>query len=99
MAKKSALPDASAGGDRVMTSGHHDETHKPVGALYACMQCGKVTLRLTADAGRSEQTQTHMTSKDVRAVLSKLRQEIEQHRFDSMNSILTPARILGVPPA
>ena len=52
----------------------HVEGHVPLGQLYACMQCGKVTLRLINN-DRTEQFTTWMPTTEVRTFLSKLRND------------------------
>lgn len=52
----------------------HSEGHRPLGQLYACMECGKVTLRLINN-DRTEQFTTWMTMPEVRTYLSKLRND------------------------
>lgn len=52
----------------------HDEGHLPLGQLYVCMECGKVTLRLINN-NRTEQFTTWMTIAEVRTYLSKLRND------------------------
>ena len=60
--------------DLVVRPNHHAVDHMPVGQLFACMQCGKVTLRLINN-NRTEQFTTWMTIPEVRTYLSKLRND------------------------
>jgi len=52
----------------------HVEGHLPLGQLYVCLECGKVTLRLINN-NRTEQFSTYMTIPEVRTFLSKLRND------------------------
>ena len=70
-------------------SSHHSDTHSPIWQAYGCLVCGKVTLRIVIAGGnKHEQVQTHMTTRESRALFSSIREKIERHRVTSMDTLL-----------
>jgi hypothetical protein len=59
----------------IMRRAPHTSDHAPLGNFYACLKCGKVTLRLI-NGSRTEQVSAWLTVAEVKALLSLLREEI-----------------------
>ena len=54
-----------------MPEPHHDG-HKPIAAIYACYQCGRITMKITNTSMRQEQVAVTLPLTDVRALMSKV---------------------------
>jgi hypothetical protein len=65
----------------IMRRAPHTSDHAPLGNFYACLKCGKVTLRLI-NGSRTEQVSAWLTVAEVKALLSLLREEIAKQTYD-----------------